>query len=35
MPHSSIAKPELQGSSDERVTLVVKHRVKAGTDQAS
>jgi antibiotic biosynthesis monooxygenase (ABM) superfamily enzyme len=34
MPHSSIAKPALQGSSDERVTLVVKHRVKAGTEQA-
>lgn len=34
MPHSTIAEPALHGSSDELVTLVVKHRVKAGTEQA-
>jgi len=34
MPNSSIVEPALRGSSDELVTLVVKHRVKAGTEQA-
>jgi len=34
MSHSTIAEPALGGSSDELVTLVVKHRVKAGTEQA-
>lgn len=34
MPNSSIVEPALSGSTDEMVTLVVKHRVKAGTEQA-
>lgn len=34
MSNSSIVEPRLEGNSDELVTLVVKHRVKAGTEQA-
>lgn len=34
MPHTSITEPALGASTDERVTLVVKHRVKAGAEQA-
>lgn len=34
MTHSTVAEPALNSGNDELVTLVVKHRVKAGTEAA-